>query len=598
MKSKLFLVLFFFQLFLIFSQEQCLFTKKQNEFFKQNPEAKKVHDELEFNLLQKSLQEFIKQKKSTSNTVYEIPVVVHLMNDGNTPLKTDAEIISWIDNCNKYFATTFGSEWLTESNGGTVFPFKLVLAKRSPNCTATNGINQINVTNIYSQYSERGLNGENSDGVDEAELKALSRWDPQLYYNIYIVNTFDSTPIDQSGGLQGYAYFPSTPDSFYGTFIKASVVTGNDPTTLPHEIGHSLGLLHTFEGGTTGSCPPVTTGCEEDNDKVCDTPATKSLLGISKLPTNEDTNECDPAGWNNVQFNIMNYTSVNKLFTPGQRDRALAMFLVTRENLTKSLGGTAIDGSTSESTKATTCTPRNFSLNGGNFAFGMTLVEIGDIKNRSDANLLSNGNKAYYDYTVNNCLTNAFSTDLVVANNPQSIKLKNGGPNDGIYSAWIDYNNDGSFSTDELVVSDQSILKNSESTFQFNIPTTRVVFNTSLRLRVIGDSEASSTSPCAQRKYGEVEDYTITLKAGDPLIKDELKSKVSISPNPTSNIIKINYDKVISKVTIVNLAGQTVFNKNFNEKHVDLNLSDLAPAIYFVNVTTEDSIVTKKIIKK
>ena len=393
------------------------------------------------------------------------------MNDGTTPLRTEEEIITWIDNCNKFYDTTFGGEWLTEANGGTVIPFRLVLAKRNPSCEATSGINQINVTSTYAKYSEKGLNSDNEDGVSEAQLRALSRWDPQMYYNIYVVNTFDSTPITQTGGLQGYAYFPTTPDSFYGTFMKSSVVVDkNDPTTLPHEFGHAMGLHHPFRTGSTSSCPTVSPeGCSVDNDLVCDTPSTISLLNTNPLPTNEDVNGCDNAGWNNVQFNVMNYTSSSRLFTPGQKDRALAMFLASRENLTKSLGGISPTGNTPESVVETTCVPPSLGANIGNFQFGMTLVEIGSIKNNSDASNSSNSNKAYYDYTTNGCLTNAYSTELVVANNPQTIKLQNGGPNPGIYSAWIDYNNDGLFSSEELIVTDQSIRSTSDVEFSFTM---------------------------------------------------------------------------------------------------------------------------------
>ena len=564
-----------------------------------NPKAKLAHDKVELNLLKTGIQEFLSKKNADSNTIYEIPVVVHLMNDGTTPLRTEEEIITWIDNCNKFYDTTFGGEWLTEANGGTVIPFRLVLAKRNPSCEATSGINQINVTSTYAKYSEKGLNSDNEDGVSEAQLRALSRWDPQMYYNIYVVNTFDSTPITQTGGLQGYAYFPTTPDSFYGTFMKSSVVVDkNDPTTLPHEFGHAMGLHHPFRTGSTSSCPTVSPeGCSVDNDLVCDTPSTISLLNTNPLPTNEDVNGCDNAGWNNVQFNVMNYTSSSRLFTPGQKDRALAMFLASRENLTKSLGGISPTGNTPESVVETTCVPPSLGANIGNFQFGMTLVEIGSIKNNSDASNSSNSNKAYYDYTTNGCLTNAYSTELVVANNPQTIKLQNGGPNPGIYSAWIDYNNDGLFSSEELIVTDQSIRSTSDVEFSFTIPSANVILDIPLRMRVIGDRLANSTKPCESLEYGEAEDYIVILRATTLGVKNFV-SEFVISPNPSLGIVNINYDKTISEVTVVNIAGQTVFNQKYDENKVSLDISNLSPAIYFIKIKSENKITTKKIIKK
>lgn len=598
MKLKLLFTIILFPTLLLFSQEKCGFTKHQENFFNQNPRAKLAHDEVELNLLKTDIQEFLNKKNASATAVYEIPVVVHLMNDGTTPLRTDAEIITWIENCNKFYETTFGGDWLTEANGGTVIPFKLVLAKRNPNCTATNGINQINVTSTYAQYSEKGLNSDNEDGVTQTQLKDLSRWDPQMYYNIYVVNTFDSTPIVQTGGLQGYAYFPTTPDAFYGTFMKASVVIdSSDPTTLPHEFGHSMGLDHPFNSGTTTACPTVTAGgCSVDNDKVCDTPSTKSLLGAS-LPSNSDNNPCDTDGWNNVQFNVMNYTSSSRLFTPGQKDRGVAMFLASRENLTKSLGGTAPSGTAPVAVISTSCVPSSVSVNTGNYAFGMTLVEIGSIKNSSSASVTSNSNRVYYNYTTSSCLTTAFTAELAVASNPQSIKIQNGGPNDGIYSAWIDYNNDGDFSSDELIIIDRMISGDSEKTLIFTIPTSGVTLDVPLRFRVIGDSNASSTTPCGQLQYGEVEDYSIVLKA-NALSVEDFVSKPFISPNPSVGIVNINYDKNISEVTVINVSGQSVLNKKYNKSNITLDINHLSPAIYFIRITSENRITTQKIIKE
>lgn len=600
MKLKPLFLIILLQASLLCSQEKCGFTKHQEDFYKLNPKAKLAHDEVELNLLKTGIQEFLSKKNADSNTIYEIPVVVHLMNDGTTPLRTDEEIITWIENCNKFYDTTFGGDWLTEANGGTVIPFRLVLAKRSPDCTPTNGINQVDVTSSFPQYSEKGLNSDNTDGVSEGQLKTLSRWDPQLYYNIYIVNTFDSFPITDAFGLQGYAYFPTTPDSFYGTFMKASVVINeNDPTTLPHEFGHAMGLHHPFRTGSTSSCPTVTSGgCSVDNDLVCDTPATVSLLGARSLPSNEDINGCDAdAGWNNVQFNVMNYTSSSRLFSQGQKDRALALFLASRENLTKSLGGKATSTKNEEPVIATTCIPPSLGANIGNFQFGMTSVEIGNIKNSSDASNISNSNKAYYDYTTSSCLTTAFSTELVIANNPQTIKLTNGGPNPGVYSAWIDYNNDGSFSSDELIVTDKSIRSTSDGEFSFTIPSTNVILDTPLRMRVIGDRLANSTTPCGSLEYGEAEDYIVTLRS-TTLGVESIVSDFLISPNPSLGIVNINYDKTISEVTVVNIAGQTVFNQKYDKNKVTLDISNLSSAIYFVKIKSENKITTKKIIKK
>ena len=78
--------------------------------------------------------------------------------------------------------------------------------------------------------------------------KALG-WDPARYLNVY-VNT--------ASGYLGYSYLPQdTPDlTWHGVVVLNETVGGRDNgfytydqgRTLVHEIGHHLGLLHTFEG--------------------------------------------------------------------------------------------------------------------------------------------------------------------------------------------------------------------------------------------------------------------------------------------------------------------------------------------------------------
>jgi hypothetical protein len=188
MKKTLLFFTLLFNITMAMAQEPCATDKHHNDLMESNPAAKQAYLEAKYRLLHTDIQQFLQRNGATSTTIYEIPVVVHLMNDGTNPLKTDAEIIAWVNNCNKFYDTTFGGDWLTAANGGTVIPFKLILAKRSPACTATTGILQVNVTATYSQYSTKGCNSNINitDGVSNNQLRALSRWDPQVYYNMYV----------------------------------------------------------------------------------------------------------------------------------------------------------------------------------------------------------------------------------------------------------------------------------------------------------------------------------------------------------------------------------------------------------------------------
>ncbi|KIA89270.1 zinc-dependent metalloprotease [Kaistella jeonii] len=609
--NKLYFVLYFFLTFLFTNaQDFCGFEQNQAHLEEIIPEIKEARLQAEAKLLGLNIQKFLREnghgtESGKSETIYEIPIVVHLMNDGTAPLRTDAEVIKWIDDVNKFYNTTYGGEWYTVAQGNVVIPFKLVLAKRSPLCGLTTGINQINVTATYPQYSAHGLNRANEDGVSANQVRSLSRWDAQSYYNVYIVNTFDSYPITEVNGLQGFASFPTNQDATYDTFMKASVVIETThPTTFAHEFGHSLGLEHTFKTGSNTSCPTVSSGgCETDNDRVCDTPASKSFARVTTLPGNGEPNPCDAAGYNNVQYNVMNYTDSNRLFTQGQKNRGLALFLQYRGGLTTSLGATSPSGSYPALIPAI-CFPNEINTQLGNYNYGPTLVKIGTIKNVSNGSLESNFNKTYYDYAALICSNTKYATNLVVNQNPQTITLACAS-NPNVFNVYIDYNNDGAFNeNNEKVISNLELLPGVQSVETFIIPSTNVILDTPLRMRVVA-GDISYTSCQSDIQNGQIEDYMVTI-LNEALetenINKSLKS-ISIFSNPARDgvfsIKFANASKELVKIAILDMSGRVVYQTTGTANNSILNVnSKLSKGNYIVKVNTGSSVTTEKLIIK
>lgn len=72
--------------------------------------------------------------------------------------------------------------------------------------------------------------------------------------------------------------------------------------------------------------------------------------------------------------------------------------------------------------------------------------------------------------------------------------------------------------------------------------------------------------------------------------------KVSLHPNPANEHITVEGEKIQS-ITIYDISGKAIRSLDFNDTFQDINISDLNSGMYFINITTQDGGLMKKVVK-
>lgn len=150
---------------------------------------------------------------------------------------------------------------------------------------------------FYLASVDRTQNGKWFTGCynwsTEGQMKQALAIDPATTLNIYTC--------EPTQGILGYAYYPwsfSEDSYWHGAVLLYSSLPGggafpyDEGDTASHEVGHYLGLYHTFENG-----------CAAPGDEVADTPAESSPA--YGCPVGRDT--CPAAGVDPIE-NFMDYT--------------------------------------------------------------------------------------------------------------------------------------------------------------------------------------------------------------------------------------------------------------------------------------------------
>jgi len=212
-----------------------------------------------------------------------IPVAVHVITDGDRGQVSDAMIRDQIQALNRGYA-------------GTGFRFALSSVDRTDN-------------HAWFKMAP-------GTGAEKQAKQALAH-DPAHHLNLYVCSP--------AKGIIGWAVFPwSVPEDswwhgvviHYGTLPGGALAHYNLGGTAVHEVGHYLGLFHTFEGGCT---PP--------GDEVDDTP----FEGSPAFGCPVGRNTCSSTGVDPIT-NFMDYTDDDCMdrFSSGQSSRMASQFAAYR----------------------------------------------------------------------------------------------------------------------------------------------------------------------------------------------------------------------------------------------------------------------------
>jgi hypothetical protein len=279
--------------------------------------------------------------ESRENVIYpikEMPIIFHVFSNG--PNINEAQMSSEITKLNANFANATRTSFRSNVNAVNGY-FRFRLADRDPegNPIPTVGYNRIEVSSEFSD-----------DSPEYLQTKFDEMWDPNRYINVFIENI---------GFAAGFAYLPTLsnpavpglqvnsnpeptinyPYSISLDYRFAIEQSNPNPYVLGHEMGHYLGLYHTFQNCGPGDYVDDTKAHSIDNLNPAQVfnNSRRSCLGENFISTNFMDYVRDVDHFTFDQRERMNAVYENGLFIPRQENQSARMLPAQKGTLDRSI---------------------------------------------------------------------------------------------------------------------------------------------------------------------------------------------------------------------------------------------------------------------
>ena len=594
----------------------------------------------------------------STNTVVTIPVVVHVVHNGD-PIGTDenlavGQILSQITVLNQDFRRMANTPGFNTNSVGADVEIEFCLAQQDPDGIASTGITRHNLG---------GVDGWDMESI-ESTLKPQTQWDPEKYLNIWVVDyiyigfgelagyaqfpTMSGLPgleglgltetAETDGVVIAHKYFGSSDIYPEGTYDEWGGDKGRSAT---HEVGHFFGLRHIWGDGD----------CSAD-DFCADTPvASEPNSGCDPVDT------CPASPGMDMIENYMDYTSdtCKNVFTLNQKDRIVAVLANSprRVSLITSPGCTlgvvpSLDGSLQlpgvNSYCSTTFEPNLILTNNGSTAITTATISY-SLDQGAPTTYSWTGNLAYGDDTTITLPTQALEAGAHTFN--ATLTLVNGVADEisTNNSTEIEMNIATSYATANITVTvmtdeygDETIwalLDSDENPIVANIdldnPWASEFYNSNQlytqtvpvaagECYIFAILDLAEDGICCEFGQGY---YTVTADDGTVIASggsftDQEMTPFSVSepmglnnpgtslngtklyPNPANSILNISMPSgnvLPENFTVYNSLGQVVNSGKVTSADMSLDISGFANGVYIIKLNKGNSSETMRFVK-